>query len=144
MKHIAPQPWHQSNKDSQEIGDGNAKTYTVSLFSHRAPFDSYPLGGGVATSRTMWRKAKSVADRRGGANYLPLSVPLEYTKVRVKRRREAATDRDQGALRETNHSRVWQRPQFVSKCWPGNSDLGEYLSKTYSNVPEMIIRTKPK
>lgn len=53
MKHIAPQPWHQSNKDSQEIGDRNAKTYTVSLFSHRAPFDSYPLGGGVATSRTM-------------------------------------------------------------------------------------------
>lgn len=84
MKYIAPQPWHQSNEDSQETGDGNAKTYTVSLFSHWAPFNSYPRDAGVATSRTMGRKAKSVAKRRGGANYLPLPVPLEYTKVRVK------------------------------------------------------------
>lgn len=62
----------------------------------------------------------------------------------MKWRREAAIHHGQGTPSETTHSRVWQRPQFVSKCWPGNSDLGEYLSETYSNVPEVIIRTKPK
>ena len=50
MKYIAPEAWRQNNKDSQEIGDGNVKTHTVSLFSHWAPFNSYPLDGRAAVS----------------------------------------------------------------------------------------------
>lgn len=80
-----------------------------------------------------------------GANDLLLSAPLEHTKVQVKWRREVATHHNQGThwLKST-HRRAWQRPQFVSKRLPGNTDLRESLSKTYSHAPEMIIWTNPK
>lgn len=45
MKYTAPQAWRQSNKDSQEIGDGNVKTYSVSIL---------PLGS-LQQLSTRWK-----------------------------------------------------------------------------------------
>lgn len=82
MKYIAPQPWHQSNEDSQEIEMEKHQDLQC-LYSPTGLPSTVTTRCSSGHKPEPWKKAKSGLDR-GGANYLPLPVPLEYTKVQVK------------------------------------------------------------
>lgn len=94
----------------------------------------------MAASWNMSRKGKNLQQNEQGSQ-LSLSALLQYTRVQVQCKREVNVHHNQGHWVKSNPWGCWKDYGLHLSTW--------YLrawgiSKTYSNIPETIIRTKPK